>query len=135
MTPKQFRGLKPGDLVRHKSKGSRAHIVHGNYGDRVTAVRTVDLTNPSEWDHVREEGSVIADFDSPPALEWVIKQCKSGYPAKLTGYWEARLFKNGKAQKLSSSRYAGRQFLVNILKATGIPVRNPKPTPEEEKWL
>lgn len=61
MTPEQFKALKPGDLVRHKAS-PEAMIVHANYGDRVTAVRTSDLTNPNEWDQVRPDGSVIADF-------------------------------------------------------------------------
>lgn len=58
MTPTQLKALKPGDLVRHKSSSS-AYIVTGNYGDRVTAVRTVDLTNSAEWDVVHPDGSVI----------------------------------------------------------------------------
>lgn len=60
---KDFSGLKQGSLVRHRS-GGHAYVVHSHYGDRVTAARTVDLTNPSEWDHVREDGSIIADYDN-----------------------------------------------------------------------
>lgn len=48
MSPEEMRGLTPGDLVRHQGD-PRVYVVHGNYGDRVTAARTVDLTNPSEW--------------------------------------------------------------------------------------
>ena len=58
MTEEQFAALKPGDLVRHKSS-ARALIVHANFGRRVTAVRIADLTNPSEWDQVNPDGSVI----------------------------------------------------------------------------
>jgi hypothetical protein len=54
-----LRALKPGDLVRHKSSSSAA-IVHANYGTRVTAVRTFDLTNPREWDQVAPDGSVVS---------------------------------------------------------------------------
>lgn len=64
-------------------------------------------------------------------LEWVIL----GVRFKMVRNWYARLYKNGKPQKLASSRYAGRAYLVNILKGSGIPVRNPKPTPSEEKHL
>ena len=49
MTKTQFKKLKPGDLVRHVLSGSTAYVVTANYGERVTAVRTMDLTNPSEW--------------------------------------------------------------------------------------
>jgi len=51
MNRKEFELLGPGDIVRHRS-GSRGYIVTANYGERVTAVRTVDLTNPDEWDVV-----------------------------------------------------------------------------------
>ncbi len=40
--------LKRGDIVKHKS-GHRSYIVTSNYGDRVTAVDTVDITNSFEW--------------------------------------------------------------------------------------
>lgn len=57
MKMKELRGLKPGDLIRHKHSGD-AVIVHANYGARVTAVRTFDVTNPFEWDRVNPDGSV-----------------------------------------------------------------------------
>jgi hypothetical protein len=47
MTKEQFRALKEGDIVR--SEGGLGYIVTANYGDRVTAVRTMDMTNPDEW--------------------------------------------------------------------------------------
>lgn len=40
--------FKVGTVIRHKH-GAQALIVTGNYGDRATAVRTVDISNPSEW--------------------------------------------------------------------------------------
>ncbi len=55
----EFASLNPGDLVRHKHSASAA-IVHANYGKRVTAVRTFDLTNPMEWDKVAPDGSVVS---------------------------------------------------------------------------
>ncbi len=51
MNQNQFKELRPGDIVRHKL-GTRAYIVTDNFRDRVTAIRTVDLTNPDEWDIV-----------------------------------------------------------------------------------
>lgn len=48
MTPEQFRALKTGDTVRH-DHSAVAYVVTANYGDRVTAVRSVDMTNPKEW--------------------------------------------------------------------------------------
>lgn len=56
MERNEFKNLQPGDIVRHKPgpypDSRTALIVTGNYGDRVTAVQTHDLTNPSEWDLV-----------------------------------------------------------------------------------
>ena len=40
--------LAVGDIVRNKS-ASEAMVVTGNYGTHVTAVRTTDISNPSEW--------------------------------------------------------------------------------------
>lgn len=51
MTKTNFNNLNRGDQVKHKGDGNY-YIVTANYGDRITAVKTVDLTNPSEWDLV-----------------------------------------------------------------------------------
>lgn len=51
----EMRCLCPGDIIRHKGD-SGGYIVTANYGDRVTAVRTVDVTNPDEWDKMNGDG-------------------------------------------------------------------------------
>ena len=48
MTEKEFKALGTGDIVRYEF-GRSTMVVTGNYGGRVTAVNTSDLTNPSEW--------------------------------------------------------------------------------------
>ena len=48
MTEQEFKELKPGDMVMHVNR-RLIFLVAANYGDRVTAVRTEDLTNPDEW--------------------------------------------------------------------------------------
>lgn len=50
MTKKQFDSLDAGDIIRPSGPAIKSYVVTGNYGDRVTAVRTVDVTNPNEWD-------------------------------------------------------------------------------------
>jgi spermidine/putrescine-binding protein len=40
-------------MVRNKSNPGKTYIVTANYGDRVTAVDTVDITNPEEWEILR----------------------------------------------------------------------------------
>lgn len=53
MNQDDLKNLNVGDLVRHAAFHG-VYVVTGNYGDRVTAVRTVDLTNPSEWEIVKK---------------------------------------------------------------------------------
>lgn len=49
MTEHEKEELTVGDLVRHVSGDGKAFVVTGNYRTHVTAVRTVDITNASEW--------------------------------------------------------------------------------------
>lgn len=51
MTKEEFASLKVGDIVRGKLS-QQAFVVTAHYGSRVTAVQTVDLTSPSEWELV-----------------------------------------------------------------------------------
>jgi hypothetical protein len=48
MTPERFRRLRAGDQVQPVT-GGEVYLVTAHYGTRVTAVRTIDLTNPQEW--------------------------------------------------------------------------------------
>lgn len=61
MTNEEMKRLRVGDVIRHKSLGSKQYVVTDNFGDRITAVDSVDVTNPIEWDIVakvtdKEEG-------------------------------------------------------------------------------
>ena len=51
---KNFSDLERGDMVRHTTS-PESYVVSFNYGSRVTAVTTVDLTNPKEWEVLRFE--------------------------------------------------------------------------------
>lgn len=53
MTSDDFKKLGPGDIVQHASGGDPV-LVTVNYGGRVTAVRTFDLTNADEWHLLRK---------------------------------------------------------------------------------
>ena len=53
--------LQTGDVVRGKLSG-KVYVVTGNYGDRVTAVQTADITNPPEWEVLRPAHPT----DAPP---------------------------------------------------------------------
>lgn len=48
MTREQMKSLHVGDIVRHISR-DESYVVTENYGDRVTAVRSMDITNAAEW--------------------------------------------------------------------------------------
>lgn len=54
--------LQRGDIIRHKGEGDSL-LVAAIYPKRATAIRTVDVTNPAEWELVVRNGgpSVIRD--------------------------------------------------------------------------
>jgi hypothetical protein len=52
MKIEHLKKLQEGDKIRHRSDPTNLYTVTGNYGDHVTAVKTVDVTNPSEWEIV-----------------------------------------------------------------------------------
>lgn len=53
--------LEAGDIIRSKSS-LLVYVVAENYGTRATAVRTVDVTNPIEWEAMRKEKYSPQDF-------------------------------------------------------------------------
>jgi hypothetical protein len=48
--------LKPGDLVRG-GDFNVAYMVTANYGDHITAVRTVEITRPDDWDLIQKNAA------------------------------------------------------------------------------
>ena len=55
MTIEDFKELTRGSIVRHKMS-SDSYVVTAHYGDRVTVVRTIDMTQPHEWDYIGYHG-------------------------------------------------------------------------------
>ena len=49
MKPSQMRRLQPGDMIRNINTGS-TYVVVCNHGTRITARRTVEITDTSEWE-------------------------------------------------------------------------------------
>lgn len=72
--------LKEGDTIRGRMSGW-AYTVHGTYGDRATAVRTVDVTNPSDWEVYRDaeddDEKFTLEFTNEVTLTGPIKRCDS----------------------------------------------------------
>jgi hypothetical protein len=58
VTEQEFSCLQTGDIVK-SDLGSKTFIVTSNYGGRVTAVTTVDMTNPFEWELVAKAHHTI----------------------------------------------------------------------------
>jgi len=77
MTGEELRGLERGDVIRHKLNPGKSFVVTANYGDRVTAVETVDITNPTEWELVLKSNYTTPkegtkETDSRPKMKWQI---------------------------------------------------------------
>jgi hypothetical protein len=49
-----IRDLERGDIIRGKSTGI-VYVVTGNYGNRVTAATTTDVTHAIEWEIFHQE--------------------------------------------------------------------------------
>lgn len=60
MTEDTMKSLRPGDIVRHQYD-DHGYVVTGNYGGRITAVQSVDITNPTEWE--------LIDFQTNEVIE------------------------------------------------------------------
>jgi len=54
MTDKEYLDLKEGDIVRGKISGL-SFVVTGNYSLHVTAIRSVSITSPEDWELVKSE--------------------------------------------------------------------------------
>ena len=57
MTQEEFNSLKKGDMVKHKSC-PECYVVTTNYGNHITAVDTIDMTRPDEWEIVKKHQPV-----------------------------------------------------------------------------
>lgn len=78
----EFLKLSPGDIVRGKLS-ERTFVVTANYGGRVTAVDSVDITNPNEWDLLVFQGIHCLDNgaqqqESKERAKQIVQQSKAG---------------------------------------------------------
>jgi hypothetical protein len=62
MTKKEFENLKPGTLIQSKEDNKWAFIVQQNFGDRVTATRTIEIRDPDDWELINPENSEVVTF-------------------------------------------------------------------------
>lgn len=75
MNKEEFNKLRPGDMVYGKVSNV-GYIVTANYGDRVTAVRTVDMTKPDEWTLIQKAAQLHMHGDSAEAEIIIVPQGK-----------------------------------------------------------
>jgi hypothetical protein len=61
---KNLRQLQRGNIVRNRGTG-QSYVVDSTGGDRVTAVTSIELTSPDEWEVVQQESSVAYDEKFP----------------------------------------------------------------------
>ena len=54
MTKNEFEKLRPGQIIQHKKNNEWVFIVHQNFGERLTAVRTIEVNDPESWETVTE---------------------------------------------------------------------------------
>ena len=54
MKKNEFERLQPGQTIQHKRNNEWAFIVQQNFGDRLTAVRTIEVRDPENWEVVTE---------------------------------------------------------------------------------
>lgn len=82
MDEQVFKRLKRGDLVKHRHDKS-IFVVTGNYGDRITATLTVDMTNPTEWEVVpsqkNQHNDTINQHELTELSEPIRHGCKHDY--------------------------------------------------------
>ena len=66
MTNDEMKNLQFGDVVQSKIYGL-GYIVTANYGSHITAIRTVDITNPIEWYLIRKicPADAVNEEESP----------------------------------------------------------------------
>jgi hypothetical protein len=60
MTNEQFKSLRRGDVIRGCGSGT-AFVVDAHYGDFVIAMKSMHVSNPSEWELCASENSGAVD--------------------------------------------------------------------------
>ena len=60
MTNEQFKSLRRGDVIRGCCSGT-AFVVDAHYGDFVIAMKSMHVSNPSEWELCTSENSGAVD--------------------------------------------------------------------------
>ena len=63
MTRENFLSLSRGDIIKHKAN-PKTYVVDANHGQYITAVTTVDVTNPSEWELILKANHIVINDNS-----------------------------------------------------------------------
>ena len=107
MTSEEMRDLERGDIVRIKGSGI-SFVVDGNYDSHVIVVRTMEMTNPSEWEicPVRDKNKIkkILKFLQRHADKVLIKQRGNEMDAKTKATLEAMQKASERAARIREAR-------------------------------
>ena len=71
MRQDEFSNLRDGDIVRHKLS-SDAYTVAAKFGNRVAAIRIIELFNPVEWDLIVKRPIIVQV--TRPAVEYLMHE-------------------------------------------------------------
>lgn len=55
MTNDEMNKLRRGDIVVNKETGNQYIVIYNDLGEYFVAVRSITVTNPSEWDKVERK--------------------------------------------------------------------------------
>jgi len=101
MTERKFVLLQMGDVIKHKGiHGDRLFVVTGNHGGHVTAVASVNATNPAEWDLLISGGKKHANPDQCSNCRYYQEGKVSSVSGGLTSGFCSCDFRNVKPQDI-----------------------------------
>ncbi len=70
MNKDEFKALGPGDIIRRKDNIEWAFIVSQNFGNRLIAVRTIEIKDPKQWEHVKRPDQMTVEEALEECKKW-----------------------------------------------------------------
>jgi hypothetical protein len=91
MTNEQFKSLRRGDVIRGCGSGT-AFVVDAHYGDFVIAMKSMHVSNPSEWELCASKTKESQNTDNQQAQPEIVTYCDN----KLCQKWDCGVCSIGK---------------------------------------
>jgi len=83
VTKNEFERLQPGQIIQNKKDNKWSFIVHQNFGERLTAVRTIEVRDPENWDIVTK---IQMEKPEPKHEETTIEKSATALHESLKAY-------------------------------------------------